>query len=224
MRKEYAGCQRGFTLLELLLAVAILGILVVLIAGAMRLGFRSVDSGERKAEALERMRTSLSLLDAQIQSAFALIETGEAAEAGGVRYRFTGEHALLAFPSHYSLWSGPLGRVLVTYRVAPDEKGGQTLSVSENVIGTDTTRETVLLERVREISFEYYFREAAEEKGSWVEQWTDPESLPEKIRVKLVRDAMDLSLIIPVRGRGAAAKAAGAVVRTDGQTDAPAGE
>ncbi|MCC6345859.1 MAG: prepilin-type N-terminal cleavage/methylation domain-containing protein [Nitrospirales bacterium] len=227
MRKGCIGSQRGFTLLELLLAVAILGIVVVLIAGAMRLGFRSVESGERKVESLERLRTSLSLLDAQIQSAFALAETGDSVEAGGPRYRFTGEHLLIEFPSNYSLWSGPLGHVMVTYRVVPDERGGQTLSVAENIIGTDATREAVLLDRAREVSFEYFFKEAAEEKGSWVEQWTDTESIPEKIRVKFVSDAVNLSLIIPVRGRGAAARttvtAGEAGVPADEQTGGPAG-
>lgn len=224
MKKRNIGNQRGFTLLELLLSVAILGIVVVIIAGAMRLGFRSVESGERKVESLERMRTSFGLLDAQIQSAFALAETGENVEVGSPRFRFAGEHFLLQFPSNYSLWSGPLGYVMVTYRVLPDEKGGKALHLTENVIGTDRIREVMLLDRAREISFEYFFKEAAEEEGSWVEQWTDTESIPEKIRVKLARDSVSLSLIIPVRGRGAAAKTVVNTGQTGEQTDGQTGE
>src|SRR5512136_1554467 len=60
--------RRGFTLLELMISITLIGIIAVIIAGAMRLGYRSVDAGERKIESLERMRVSLTLIDSQIQS------------------------------------------------------------------------------------------------------------------------------------------------------------
>src|SRR3989304_6144706 len=44
----------GFTLLELLISIVMLGIMILIVTGAMRLGFRSVDAGEKKAESLER--------------------------------------------------------------------------------------------------------------------------------------------------------------------------
>src|SRR3989337_1653647 len=57
----------GFTLLDLIISITIIGIMVLIIAGATRLGFRSVDAGEKKIESLERMRSSLSLISSQIQ-------------------------------------------------------------------------------------------------------------------------------------------------------------
>ncbi len=42
----------------------------------MRLGYRSLDKGEKKAEALERFRVSLNLMDAQIQSGIPLKQQG----------------------------------------------------------------------------------------------------------------------------------------------------
>ncbi len=59
----------GFTLLELMISISMLVIIIVIISGAMRLASRSVATAERKVEALERLTTSLSIINAQIQSA-----------------------------------------------------------------------------------------------------------------------------------------------------------
>ena len=58
----------GFTLLELIISISLLVIIVVIISGAMRLASRSIAAGEKKVETLERLRTSLSIINAQIQS------------------------------------------------------------------------------------------------------------------------------------------------------------
>jgi prepilin-type N-terminal cleavage/methylation domain-containing protein len=63
----------GFTLLELIISISMLVIIVVIISGAMRLASRSIAAGERKVETLERLRTSLSIINAQIQSATPLM-------------------------------------------------------------------------------------------------------------------------------------------------------
>ena len=58
----------GFTLLELMISISMLVIIIVIISGAMRLASRSITASERKVETLERLRTSLSIINAQIQS------------------------------------------------------------------------------------------------------------------------------------------------------------
>jgi general secretion pathway protein J len=60
--------DEGLTLLELIISITIIGIIILIITGAMQLSFRSVESGEKKIEALERMRSSLAVIDSQIQS------------------------------------------------------------------------------------------------------------------------------------------------------------
>ncbi len=63
----------GFTLLELMISISMLVIIIVIISGAMRLASRSIADGERKIEALERLRTSFSIINAQIQSGMPLM-------------------------------------------------------------------------------------------------------------------------------------------------------
>ena len=71
------NAQSGFTLLELLVSIVLIGLIVAIVGASMRLGYRSLDKGEKKAEILERFKVSLNLMDAQIQSGIPLKTTGE---------------------------------------------------------------------------------------------------------------------------------------------------
>jgi prepilin-type N-terminal cleavage/methylation domain-containing protein len=44
--------QKGFTLLELLVSFALIGIIAAIIAGALKSGLDAVDKGDRKIESL----------------------------------------------------------------------------------------------------------------------------------------------------------------------------
>jgi general secretion pathway protein J len=190
----YNSC-RGFTLLELVISIAIMGLIIVIIIGAMRLGSRSIESGERKIKVLERMRASMNIVDSQIQSQIPL--TYE--ENGERKYYFRGEREFMQFATNYSVWGGERGYVVATYSVKTGDSGRQILVVSESVIGLEGSRDATLFDSFQNVFFEYYSKEPAEEEGKWVEQWTDGDRIPEKVRVHLVNDASDFSLIIPMR-------------------------
>ena len=196
LRKDY-----GFTLLELLISILILGIIIVIVAGAMRLGFRSVDAGEKKAESLERFMSSLNIIDSQIQSLLPLTSNEEGNEEGSVNSNFTGSRESLQFSTNYSIWGVQKGYVTVSYDVSSEDTGKPVLYATENIMGTEDSRETKLLDSFDEIYFDYFYKDPTEEEGKWVEEWTDATTLPEKIRLHLVTGQRDLSLIIPVRVR-----------------------
>jgi len=190
--------RRGFTLLELMISITLIGIIALIVSGAMRLGYRSVDAGERKIESLERIRVSLTLIDYQIQSEIPLTVD----EDGSRKYYFDGDKGTMSFASNHSLWSGQMGYVAVTYSVVPDNWGKQTLWISESIVGTGSKNEAKLFESLDEISFQYFYKGPTDEQGSWVEQWTDDTDIPEKVKVHLVQGIRELSLIIPMRTRG----------------------
>lgn len=200
------GKNRGFTLLELTISIALIGIITLIIMGAMRLGSRSVESGGKKIEASERARSSLTLIDSQVQSYIPLTyEDGE-----NKKYYFKGERELMRFSSNYSIWGGEKGYVLVTYLVKSGDNGRQVLYASENVVGLEGTRETKLFDTFERIYFEYFFKDPTEEEGKWVEQWTDDANTPKKVRLHLIEGGRDLSFIIPLRAQGTTEGLAGA--------------
>lgn len=194
--------KAGFTLLELMISIAIIGLIVLIITGALRLGFRSVDAGEAKIESLERIRASLTIMDSQIQSQIPITYN----DNGSKKYYFKGERTSMQFSTNYSLWNGQAGYVLLAYKVVPDLSGRQALWISENVIGMGNVREAKLFDALSEIYFEYFYKDPTEEQGNWINQWSDETVMPEKVRVHLVEGVRRISLVIPMRARGTLAQ------------------
>ena len=186
--------ERGFTLLELVIAITLVATILLVISGAVRLAYRSMGTGERKMESLERFRASLTVIDSQIQSGIPLTY-----EDNGVkRLYFEGSRSSLKFATNYSIWSGRSGYVIVQYTVSPDQNGKLTMYATENVIGTAMKRQTMLLAGLDQMYFEYLSRDIVEE-GQWIDQWTDDSKTPEMIRLRLLSGSRDFSIIIPMR-------------------------
>lgn len=201
LKKQWAGLNApGFTLIELTIAITLLALIVIIILGAMRIGIRSVESGEKKIESFERTRASMNILDSQIQSQIPLsyVQEGEAE----VQFYFRGERQFIQFTTNYSIWSGEKGFVLATYSVRSAENGRQILTVSENVVNMEAKREAALFDTFERIYFEYFYKAPFEEAGRWVDQWTEKNQIPEKIRMHFIDGPRALSLVIPVRVRG----------------------
>ncbi|HET6491188.1 MAG TPA: type II secretion system protein GspJ [Syntrophales bacterium] len=197
MRQRRAGTERGFTLLELLITMVVLLLIVVFATGALSLGSRSVAKGEARMEYLERLRMSFSTIRAQIESQIPLrIE-----EEGTRRFAFRGDSKSLQFATGYSAWGSEKGPVMVSYQVEDDGKGRQVLRVSETISGTDAKRETILLE-ASEISFEYETFNPIDPAAAWGESWTETETLPERVRVRLADGRKSFVLSIPTRSMG----------------------
>ncbi len=174
--------QKGFTLLELLIAITMLAVIVAFMTGALTMTHRTVEKGEKKIEYLERKKAVFSLMESQIQSAFASFYMDQADK----KSRFTGEKDELSFASNYSIWRGVGGNCLVRYFLKTDDRGRSVLYVEERVLGMDAGNEARLTKDYESISFEYYLENSLTE-GKWVERWPDEEkNMPRKIRISFV--------------------------------------
>ena len=191
--------RRGFTLLELTISITMIGFIVLIIVGALGLGFRSVESGEKKIETFERIRSSINIINSQVQSQIPLKYTNE---YGVEEYYFKGETGFMQFATNYSIWGGEKGYVIVTYTVETGNNGKQILFVSENIIGMDEQRDAKLFDNFDKIYFEYFVKLMTEEKGFWTEYLSEKNIIPEKVRLHLLDGTRELSMIIPIRTSG----------------------
>ena len=62
--------SKGFTLLELLISLTIIGLILVIIFGALRIGVRAWEKGERDVESHQRRRVVLGLVKRQFASTY----------------------------------------------------------------------------------------------------------------------------------------------------------
>lgn len=171
--------ERGFTLIETLLSLSILGVLVVLLFSAMRLGIRSWEKGEASVEETGVRRHLLSKLTNEAASLYPYVLK----EEGKKRYAFRGDSESLGFVTAgtASVPGRPEGGLKwVSYSLREDG-----LSVREKIITSEDLLEenggylSEVEPEVKKISFEY--------KGSsgWKNSW-DAEAekeLPKAIKV-----------------------------------------
>lgn len=185
----------GFTLLEVMISITLLAILASVIGGALRLVHRSIEGGERKIAAAERLRNSIALIDAQLQSSV------PATEGDGLdkRFIFEGDGETLKFVSTVSVWGGRKGPVIVEYKWDRNEREGGTLHVSERSTVTEAKRKTFFLNDLHALSFEYYCRKPLEDDGEWFEEWKEPDAIPQKIRLHFTKGKKKATYVFPIR-------------------------
>ena len=183
----------GFTLVELVVTLTILGLILLMIGGALRLGSSSWEKGEEKAETYQKRRIVLNLLSQQMKSSFPYKIKAQKAEADYLA--FSGKGDSLRFVSTYSLKAKrPEGLVFVIYQVDEGKSSEKVLRIYEKkVLNKDFMEETPegekffpLIEGLSDMSFEYFEEaEESESAGEWVESWDAKEKkiLPQQVKV-----------------------------------------
>lgn len=194
-RKNRQGTA-GFTLLELMISISLMVLIVALAGSALRGGLSSISAGEEKLDGIERLRSSLQVITAQLQSQF----PAKGGEPGKTKLIFFGDAKSIQFASNYSIRNAQTGYVLVKYRTE-EQEGKQALRASEHVIGVDSGDEDVLLfSGLDAISFEYFERKDAQNEGNWVSEWPEGKAkLPDAIRIHFARGGQKFSLRFAVK-------------------------
>ncbi|HRX69566.1 MAG: prepilin-type N-terminal cleavage/methylation domain-containing protein [Candidatus Competibacteraceae bacterium] len=180
--------QTGFTLLELVVAITLMGLVLVVLYSGLRLGLNGWESGERRAEATNRLRLTQEFLRRQLMQSITVRQITEERKSVVV---FTGQPDKIEFvaPMLTQLGQGGLYRVRVEasdhrlwIRWRPylsDNSGADR--------GSDVDKETVLLEGVTGIEWAYFGTERNydPEPPRWRSEWTSSEQRPQLVRLNL---------------------------------------
>ena len=185
--------ESGFTLMELLISITIMGVILTIIMGGLRIGIRAWETGSRDVESRQRLQIVLSLVKNQLGAACP--ENIRKPEMDP--YLFRGDDYSMEWISRVSIVPGNAhGKVYVTYRIDADDNGGRSLTVAEQSLvrmGPDGQRFVVdeadfyeLIRDAHRIGFEYL---GASEDGvrEWLNIW-DPEAQsgwPTAVRITL---------------------------------------
>lgn len=186
MRSDF---QRGFTLVEMMIAMTIVTLIAASIYGVVSIGARSAGSGERVTEQARRHRVATGLITRQLSSAVAIRLEDEDGES--VPY-FLGESESVEFVTAAPQRPDSSGMGLVRYWY---EDGALLMSempafavAGANRLGVDLedyTLTTVLFYDVDRFRVDYL--RTSNDIDDWEESWdaADSEELPSVVRFEL---------------------------------------
>lgn len=174
--------ERGFTLLELLGAVGLLGLLLVLIAGSFTIANRTVDSTSRFADRLDEVRASQRFLREALQNIVPVTLIDEQEQL------FEGEAERLKFiaPTPMDLGGKLTIHQLETFKTQNGELLLRVIFLERN--GTPWGTPQVLMHHVRQVKFRYRGLDEKRKRTAWLPRWPWPERLPELIQMRVDAD------------------------------------
>jgi general secretion pathway protein J len=193
--KMLNGHGKGFTLLELLIALTIVAMIVVIIFGALRIGIRAWEKGERDVDNRQRQRIVLDLIKRQLASTCVSDVWGRDQQLVSLK----GNSKSIDFVSHIPMTPGSqIGLVYVKYAVKQkkgDDKEHLTIyeknvALPDKKIGAGNPDEddfSELIPGMKSIVFEYLKDRPGEESSIWQKSW-DPavdKGVPRAVRVTL---------------------------------------
>ena len=199
----------GFTLLELMISLTIVGLILVIVFSSLRIGARAWEKGEKDVEMRQRERIVLDLVKRQIASTFVRVVKDKDEQP----FFLKGDGESMEFISRIPMVPGNrAGLVYVKYVVRPEDGGKKRLMFSE--------KNTYIIEKVMEdqaeeeffelipgaqnIEFEYLRGPSEDEEESvWQQTW-DPDSdkgapLAVKIILQDSKDTAPIHVIAPIK-------------------------
>lgn len=197
-RRGRAGAAgaRGFTLLEILLSVALLSLVITLAYGSLRVAIQASRSGEALIERTEEMRTTQGFLRRQFSQMMPVAY--ERLDDSGAEKRFEGDAEVVRFVAPMPGYLSRGGAHVQELALVRGRRGLQLefrhaqLNGFDPAEGFDDSREpVVLIDGIREGRFLFRRIEDDGELGDWGDEWEDPQQLPLLLRLELAFDDGD---------------------------------
>ncbi|CDH43929.1 MAG: prepilin-type N-terminal cleavage/methylation domain-containing protein [Candidatus Competibacteraceae bacterium] len=176
--------QTGFTLLELIVAITLMGLVLVVLYSGLRLGLNSWEGGEQRAEATNRQRLVEEFLRRQLAQSITVYRTNDGQEKAVV---FTGQSNSIEFVAPMLAQLGPGGLYRVRIDGANSRLQVHFRPYRYNNPNAGEEQESVLLEGVSALEWAYFGPERDDdaEPPRWRSDWVSSERRPLLVRLNL---------------------------------------
>jgi len=212
----HAGLERsrGFTLLELLLAISIFAVVVAVLFSSFSVGIGAWEKGEAGIEFQQRLRAVSELMFREISSTYPYFLTPSQLDKHTSYAAFFGEPDSLRFVSYANLHKRASGLCMLEFWVS--ERSGLLLGEAAALAANKEDFDAVPLRspdysleicpEVQGLQFRYFDQKNDDEPGEWLERWDPVEMqgmMPKIIEVTLTfldqrGEETTQQLIIPI--------------------------
>ena len=193
MRSRGRGHRHaGFTLLELLIAMTLLGMILVLLFGGLRLAVRSWDTSQKQVDSLNSVRSLEGFLRRELSVAYPYVWKN----VPGRQVAFLGERNKVSFVAQLPTRVGGGGLYLISVALEQQANSQRIVwkhlplnSQMNDFSALAQTPEMVLaaseLSNVEEIWLSYLGQESEGAAPLWADRWQSSTRLPMLIRVQV---------------------------------------
>ena len=194
---------RGFTLLEVMLAILLLAMLLAGTFGAVRTATKATQSGEAAVDRINRMRVAQEFLRHQLSRMMPLGFDRD--DSTGMNFVFEGDEKSMKFVAPMPGYLSKGGPYVQTLELERDGRG-LALSFTNSMLNgydpqalgggirssrrskNDRSEPVVLLNQIRRGHFEYRGFDEQGKLDRWTDRWKDPSLTPVMVRVVLEMD------------------------------------
>jgi general secretion pathway protein J len=180
--------QRGFTLVEMLVAISVAALLVSLVYGAVRVGQRSARAMEVRTEDTEAMRIGWQFLHDAVSRARPVSDPRETENQTG----FYGSADKLEFVADMPAYVGLGGLIRIRLASTATHEADQLLLTRERFDKSlpeatiDGIEEAVLVEDLDKLQIAYFGQVERTASPAWHSRWSSPDTLPNLVSISVV--------------------------------------
>ncbi|MDP2901651.1 MAG: prepilin-type N-terminal cleavage/methylation domain-containing protein [Methylovulum sp.] len=187
--------MRGFTLIEVLIAMTLLSIMVVLLFASLKICAQSWEKGESKIEAVNEVAVIYNFFQRHLSAAKPLWD--DFSVANQKTFSFHGDAQSLQFVGEFPASAGRGGLQLFSIQQQEVQDNQDVDGTQINVILTPffpvsegqeiQKEEVILLKHVKHFSVSYLGIDDTGEVG-WQNEWVERETLPRLVKINIGRD------------------------------------
>jgi general secretion pathway protein J len=182
--------QRGFTLIELVLALVLLAAMLAMAWGGFAFALRAWEAGEANGTRTADMRLAESFLRRELTEIFPM----RFKDAMTLKFAFEGERDHMRFVSARPPGITAPGLSLVGLELKPAEDRTSTLVMrrappddeAKDFGPLDAAEATLLIPGLKGAEFSYFGSDSDVNTPRWTDSWTTPGRMPLLVRVRLV--------------------------------------
>lgn len=182
-RAQTQNAEAGFTLLELLIAITLLGFISLALFGALRFGTRVWERAEQRTASIATIARVQALLRRELAGAYPAYVRADASH-GAIAFDGTAERINFIGPAPLSL--AQAGRARIEIARTSDETGLALILRAKPELARDDTeaKSEILIDHLTALNVAYFGEGPEGEAASWQERWKDAQRLPRLIRIE----------------------------------------